>query len=254
MKKFLLIFSLLLFSTSAMIAADDNADPFLHNLADSYKEWHNVEFSGKLHSSLLPLSPSVKIYMEKDSLIQISVRVSLMGEVMRVEVNPREVVAVNKMKGNYFCQPLAQVFKHDPYALSELQSIFMARVIVPGKGEFSPQLVDAFNFVKDVDGNYVLLPNSEDLTSWVNYGFLVDPSYRTLALMTLIYGKGSADLIYTYKQNTMSMDISLDINDKKMNAQLEFSSVKYGGSPMSAINYKKYTRLNSLREMIKNIL
>ena len=75
MKKFLLIFSLLLFSTSAMIAADDNADPFLHNLADSYKEWHNVEFSGKLHCSLLPLSPSVKIYMEKDSLIQISVRV-----------------------------------------------------------------------------------------------------------------------------------------------------------------------------------
>ena len=50
------------------------------------------------------------------------------------------------------------------------------------------------------------------------------------------------------------MDISLDINDKKMNAQLEFSSVKYGGSPMSAINFKKYTRLNSLREMIKNIL
>ncbi|MGN0237450.1 MAG: DUF4292 domain-containing protein [Lepagella sp.] len=254
MKKFLLIFTLLLFSSSVMIAVDENSEPFLQNLANSYTEWQNVEFSGKLHCSLLPLSPSVKIYMERDSLIQISVRVSLMGEVMRVEINPREVVAVNKMKGNYFSQPLAQAFKHDPYALRELQSIFLARVIVPGKGEFAPHLVDAFSFVKDVDGNYVLLPNSEELTEYVNYGFLVDPGYHTIALMTLIYGKGNAELIYSYKQNSMAMDITLDINDKKVNAQLDFNSVKYGGSRMSAINYKKYTRLNSLREMIKNIL
>lgn len=53
--------------------------PILNNIINSYTPWTSAEFSGKVKTDKLPVSPTIKMYMVRDSLIQISARCALVG-------------------------------------------------------------------------------------------------------------------------------------------------------------------------------
>lgn len=71
---------------------------FLNIIISSYTPWQSVELNGKLQMERLPLTPSVRIYMEYKQKIFISVRAPFVGEVGRVEIDSTQVVAVNRLK------------------------------------------------------------------------------------------------------------------------------------------------------------
>ena len=99
MKKTLICFLLAL--TMAVPACAQNFNAVINDIIDSYMPWQSAEFSGKLKTDKLPVSPNVKIYMVRDSLLQISVRAPLLGEVGRLNLTHDEVLVVNKMKKIY---------------------------------------------------------------------------------------------------------------------------------------------------------
>mgnify|MGYP002908447808 FL=1 len=61
-------------------ATDAEGQAFLNALAASYTPWSSVQLDGKLRMDKLPVSPSVRIYMEKGKKLYISVRAPFVGD------------------------------------------------------------------------------------------------------------------------------------------------------------------------------
>lgn len=160
-------------------------DAVIDNIVESYTPWQSVEFSGRLKCDRLPLSPSVKMYMVRDSLLQISVRAPLLGEVGRLNVTRDEVLVVNKMRRVYCSEPAESLFELWPSMLSDLQSVFLARVAVLGSGELDAKNSAVVDAGDDGEGNWIIVPQTDPGTLPFNYGYLVSPAGRTLAMMGL---------------------------------------------------------------------
>jgi len=228
-------------------------DAVIDNIVESYTPWQSVEFSGRLKCDRLPLSPSVKMYMVRDSLLQISVRAPLLGEVGRLNVTRDEVLVVNKMRRVYCSEPAESLFELWPSMLSDLQSVFLARVAVLGSGELDAENSAVVDAGDDGEGNWIIVPQTDPGTLPFNYGYLVSPAGRTLAMMGSVTGKGSLTIEYSYPGRGEQLDITLDrSNGKKTEATLEFTSVKWGGTEMSPVRLGNYSKVG-LKEFIGSI-
>lgn len=228
-------------------------DAVIDDIVESYVPWQSAEFSGRIKCDRLPLSPTVKMYMVRDSLLQISVRAPLLGEVGRINVTRDEVLAVNKMRRVYCSEPASRLFELWPSVLSDLQSVFLARVAVLGSGELDAENGVTVDVEDDGEGNWVLVPQTDPGTLPFNYGYLVSPAGRTLAMMGAVPGKGSLTIEYSYPGRGEQLDITLDRSSgKKTEATLEFTSVKWGGTEMSPVRLGNYTKVG-LKEFIGSI-
>lgn len=84
------------------------------SITASWEAWTSVGISGKFRMAGLPLSPSVKIYMVRDSSIFISLRAPLVGEVGRAEIADSTLLVVNKMNKTYVEEPIARALAYYP--------------------------------------------------------------------------------------------------------------------------------------------
>jgi len=243
-------------STVGEVAAGDcgGANTATEDIVIAYPEWHNVEFSGKLAADKLPLKPTIKIYMVRDSLIQLSARVPLMGEVARVTMTPRHLEIVNRYKKTY-CEENADGMNDlYPSGLSDLQSFLLARAVVLGQGEVHGEVADMADVHRMDNGNIILVPRTEPGLVPFSYGYLLSPSLRTLATLVNIAGKASLELQYTYEDRGMRIDALYDnMKGKSYNVQLDFNTVRWGGREMQPVRTSGYTKL-SLKEFIKNLM
>ena len=73
----------------------------VEKMAERFSSWNTVMLSAQLQMDGLPLSPSLKIFMEKGKSMSMSVRAPFIGEAGRLEFANDTVVAVNKMKNVY---------------------------------------------------------------------------------------------------------------------------------------------------------
>lgn len=226
-------------------------NPVIDDIIQSYLPWTNVEFQGKLRTDKLPLQPTVKIYMVCDSLVQISVRVPLLGEVGRLNWTKDEILIVNKLKKTYVRESSQKFFEMYPTAMSDLQNIFLARVVILGSGSLSYENSSEVLIEPTGDGDWILMPDTGDKNIPFMYGYLISQNGRTAAL-TGATGKGSLEILYSYANGGMSMDCSVDTGKKTYNAELSFSSVKWGGSEMSIPGVGNYTKM-SFKEFLKNL-
>jgi len=233
--------------------AKEIADPVIDDIVRSYQPWNTAEFSGKLKYEKLPLTPNVKIYMVRDSLLQLSVRAPFVGEVGRIQITKDEFLAVNKLKRTYCRESAARLFDMYPGALGDLQSLFLARVVLLGDGELSSGNSATFDVEEDGEGNWMLLPQLDPGVIPFNYGYLVSQDSKTRALMAAMAGKGTLQILYSYQNRGLQMEIELDRpKGKKFEASLDFTSVKWGGSPMSPIKLTNYRQLG-LKEFIRTL-
>lgn len=256
MKRLMLILTLALASICAARADGDSPavpDPVLEDIVRSYIPWTSAEFSGKLNCDLLPLSPTVKMYMECDTLLQISVRAPLVGEVGRLELTPSRFMVVNKMKRTYCSEDAAKLLEIYPGLIRDLQSLFLARVVVFGSGPLAYDNVARVEIEEDREGGWMLIPETGGNALDIRYGYLVGAGSRTRALVANIAGKGDLEVRYDYRNRGEQMDIRFDNGRKKpFEARFDFSSVRWGGTAMTPIKLDNYQRL-SVKELMRSL-
>lgn len=241
------------FGVSAQTASTiGDINPALDDIIRSYLPWQSAEFNGKLKMDGLPISPTIKMYMEKDSLIQISVRASILGEVARIDLTRGNILVVNKMKRTYLSESTDNLMQAYPGLISDLQSLFLARVTVLGEGQ-----LDYTNYnvveLQDTDKDlWKVIPATDGLSD-LGYWYLVNKSSRTQSLNIELPGTLAAEIDYAYANRGMRMDFNIDTDGKKIELGLDFSSVKWGGSRMAPANLNNYTR-QDIKTFVKSFM
>ena len=185
----ILIAVILLFSVS-MHAEEKKLDSSSRNemidsIVSDWDSWEKLSLSGKFKMEGLPLSPSVKIFMERDSSIIISLRAPFVGEAGRLEVTPDSVLAVNKMKKTYCKESLEGFMAYYPGTLSDLQEILLGRVVLPGFGTLMETDYDNVEIYTDDYSEFSLIPSENALLEGVSYGYLIDGTMKPTVLLII---------------------------------------------------------------------
>lgn len=233
---------------------DEEALEIVNKILNGYTEWQSASFTGKLRTSMLklPVSPTVKIYMEKGELIQLSVSAPFIGEVGRAEITPSEVLVVNKYKKTYVRESAEAAMSRDSGLLDEVQSLLLGRIVILGKGELSMGLLKDVLFERENNGEWIVVPNREGEESGLQYGYVVNANGRTQVLYGMMQGRTeTATLTYDYSGGGMELGLDLQLLKKRIEGQLDFSSVKWGGNRMSSINLDRYQKV-TFSEFVTN--
>lgn len=203
-----------------------------------YVEWKSVEFSGKISLDILPISVSLKMYMEKNQLIQLSLRAPFLGEIGRIDITPQEILLVNRYNKTYACESMSNIIELVPDALEDVQCLFLGRVVVPGCGQLNENNLSLVTFYGDTaDNQWVVYPDMMPRDGTFDYGYLIDPNGRTNSFYAAVSNKkGSALIKYLYSNNSMRMDVNVDWGKKNFDGSLDFSSIRWGGTPMADVN------------------
>lgn len=233
---------------------DEEALEIVNKILNGYTEWQSASFTGKLRTSMLklPVSPTVRIYMEKGELIQLSVSAPFIGEVGRAEITPSEVLVVNKYKKTYVRESAEAAMSRDHGLLDQVQSLLLGRIVILGKGELSMGLLKDVQFERENNGEWIVVPNREGEESGLQYGYVVNANGRTQVLYGMMQGRTeTATLTYDYAGGGMTLGLDLQLPKKRIEGQLDFSSVKWGGNRMSSINLDRYQKV-TFSEFVTN--
>lgn len=244
---------LILLTLTAIFAAraQTGFDPVIDNIVRSYTPWYSAEFSGKLKTEKLPVSPTVKIFMVRDSLLQISLRAPLVGEVGRLNLTPEKLTAVNKMNRTYVEEPAEKLLEVYPGLIGDLQSLLLARVVILGKGELSNSHAEIVEVDEDREGGWLLIPYVEDNKVNFSYGYQIGSNSRTLAMIAGIPDV-RLELTYGYRNRGLQIGIDFEKKGKKSEAELDFSTVRWGGKEIQPLNLINYRRV-SVKEFFKSL-
>lgn len=223
-------------------------------ISADWQEWDTASISGKFKMAGLPLSPSVKIFMQRDSSIIVSLRAPLMGEVGRAEITPDTLLVVNKMKKVYVKESLAEAMRYYPGSISDLQDLLLARVVIPGFGTLSKEIADVVEIFPEDRGEYSLVPNEEGEQPGYNYGYLIDADAFPSVLMVIPEANPEINVMLNYEffDDGTNLNFSYLSPDRIYKATLELDFPVWGGSPIDPIKLNtKYTRLN-LQQFLKS--
>lgn len=248
----IILFALVLLLASPASAQEPETMDVVNSVLNRYTPWESVTFNGKLRTTMvkLPVTPSVKIYAVKDKLFQLSLSAPFLGEVGRVEITTETLTAVNKYNKTYVRESMTNLMDIYPGLLGDLQSLFLARMVILGQGEFNLENLDEVIFTPIEDDQWALMPKEGE--GQLKYGYVVLPNGRTGALFGFLESRPeNVTLTYGY-DGGMQMSVEIDKgNGKTISGTLDFSSVKWGGNPMSPINLDRYRKV-SLSQFVKN--
>lgn len=218
-----------------------------------YSEWDVATISGKLKMKGLPLSPGIRIFMQKDSLIEISVKAPLMGEVGRIILNNNKVVGINKMNKSYSQSSIKDFLSLYPGGLSDIQSLLLGRIVVPGYGLMRNELADIME-IYEIEEGLALVPVDSASIEGIEYGYLIDEDFKPLLL--LVTSESRPDVLFqvTYEYMPGGYDLSFTSVDgaKSLSIGLELNDPEWKGSPLSEIKLDKKYREMSIEDFIKN--
>lgn len=232
---------------SAQDAMDrDTTREILALIEESSMPWERVELSGKLKSSYLPLSPSVKVYMENGTRLDLSVRAPFLGEVGRIQATADTIVAVNKMKKVYWSASMSELSEKYPGGLELLQSLLLGRMVIFGEGVIGEDMGAMVSIYPDGEEGWLLMPRQEHQVSGARYGYVAGALGETLAL--IVERENSEDYLqvdYDWKKNgKYDLIAELVIGKKLIDATLQFDTPKWDALPMSPIAVdSKYRRV-----------
>lgn len=219
----------------------------VESITEPWEDWETMTISGKLKMAGLPLSPSVKIYMEKDSLLRISLRAPLMGEVGRAEIDSDSILVVNKMKKTYVKESLAAVMLRYPLTLGDVQSVLLGRVVLPGAGELTTETRDMVELFPEEGRQYSLVPAEAIELEEFNYGYLIDDTLRATVLLVMPseHPEINVSVTYEYFDKGYDMSVSYQSPNKIYGGTLQLDYPTEGGAAIDPIKLNnKYNRVN----------
>lgn len=190
-----------------------------------YTDWDTMSISGKLSSPMLPITATVKVYMEKDELVVITVSAILVGEAARIEIDREQAVIINKLKGTYTTVLTEDIEPMLPGGLTAIQNMLLGRITLLGEGTLTPALADRLQIYDAGEGGWMLLPEQDIENSPFVYFYTVDPlSYLLKRFAVLAQsGEAEADAYYTWSGSNTTVDLVAVMGEKKMEASLRLN-------------------------------
>ena len=233
--------------TGSISGATAAPGDFIDSLSIDWKSWQRVAVNGKLKMAGLPLSPSVKLYMEYGSKIYISLRAPFVGEAGRIEITPETILAVNKMGKVYVEEPLEQALAYYPGTISDLQELLLGRIVIPGKGLLSHKLEKYIDLYPESEGACAIVPNEKGSIKGVNYGYSVDPMEGMMALVVLPEALADTrfSIEYLFYDKGYDMTLRYKSPEKSYQADLQMDEPDWEGSGFEPISLGgKYKKVN----------
>ncbi len=208
--------------------------------------WKKVELTGRVSIDGLPIKPTVKLFMESGKKLFMSIRVTFLGEVARVEIAPDEVLVVNKVKKTYFKADPKEIFEQDPSIISELQALFLGRVALVGEGEFKADQVSKVDIVQQTSDEFLVIPADVQGTGAINFGYSVSPTGRLEEMIGVYAGfDGYASLSYARAGERLQIiGEVVGLKSKINKATIEFDAPDW-----DAKGFGKLGKLNDYREV-----
>lgn len=221
-------------------------------VSDSYYEWESISLSGKLSMSGLPVTPTVKIYMEYGSLVIISVSAPFYGEVVRLEMDKKYVLAVNKMKNTYCAYPMSEIDKVCPGGLVAFQNLLLGRVSLIGSGELTPASASEVE-VYPYGASWLLLPNQDLETSECVYYYIINGNDFRLDRFSVVNQKGVTlgECNYTWGTDNYTLDLMGGMPGRYMGMTLRLNAPELNARKIARIQLgSKYKRVTP-KELMK---
>lgn len=148
-----------------------------------YQPWTVVRIQGKLKMKGMPVSPTLKIFMQRDSLVDISMRAPFVGEAGRLTVTPDSVIVVNKMNKTYAQESIPE--SPIPLGINDVQDLLLGRFFLPGHDVMNENLDELVDIYYEDEGLFNVVPKDKARIEGVKYGFLTDGYFKPLMLMIL---------------------------------------------------------------------
>ena len=262
-KKTLYIIAMVLFFFSAFNLRAQNDEPVpvdeklkkevVSTVVNGYTPWEKISISGKLSTSLLPISPSVKIYMEKGSLVVISVSSFWTGEAARIEVDREKTLLVNEMSNTYTVVPNEKIESVCPGGLDALQNMLLRRITILGQGELRHSAGDSLD-IYEVPGEALLLLPAQDLenASYI-YAYFLNPTSYALDRFVVMSPdeSGMVNVTYTNENKDTVMKFEASMGSLPMNASLKLNRPDSNPKKISRIDLGPNYREVDLRGIFK---
>lgn len=224
----------------------------LKKITATYRTWDKVQIDGKVQTDMLPVSASVRIYMENDRLVDVSVRAPFVGEAARVRITTDSVLAINKIKRTYCSESIEDLMNILPVGLPDLQDILLARVFVAGKGELSSRNADDCVMLAfpGEEGMAILPPALESPA--VTYGFACSADGLLTSFVAMEQERNLAfDADFSYGYNETAIDAELQRGERSVGARLTYSSPDFKPKAMAAPSVGSGYKKVSPRQVIK---
>lgn len=215
--------------------------------------WEVVTLNGKLRMKGLPVSPGLHIFMVKDSLIELSIKVPLMGEVGRVILTPDSVVGINKMNKTYTEAGLADFLKYYPGGIADVQDLLLGKLVMPGQGIICYENISSVEMFETEEGIAVIPVESIKMDGF-DYGYIVDQLFRPNWLLVLPEFNQNVNISinYEYEKDGYDMIVSYVENSRQLSATLELKTPEWKGEALKPVSLGKNYRSLPLGEFIKN--
>lgn len=215
--------------------------------------WQTVSLSGKLKMTGLPVTPSVKIFMQRDSLVQISLRAPFVGEVGRAEITDSTLLVVNKMDKRYVEERLDSALANYPVSLADVQELLLGRIVIPGFGLLGDGVEEMCEFFDGEEGNYAIIATEDYQPEGFNYGYMVNADGSPAALMVLDTKKPGNGVIIEYARDNKGYDLDVEWlkEGKSKKASLELDSPQWDAKGFDRIKLNSKYRKVKFEELVK---
>lgn len=243
------------------ISADDDPKPIpnkqkkelIDSITKSYSNWKNISLSGKLSSSMLPVSASVKIYMEKNKLIVMSISAPIMGEVARLEIDEDRVIAVNKLKSKYSTLEMEEISTFCPGGLEAVQNLLLGRISLLGTGQLKSSDADLLDIYKTEYGDWLLLPNNQLASADYIYLYLINMNNLLLDKFMVMTQDGSpvGECDYEWSKKDYTINFLVTLRGKPMEMKLKLNSPDSSAKKLNRIDLSNKYREVAPKDLVK---
>lgn len=219
----------------------------IDSLTLGWPDWQTAGINGKFKMAGLPVSPSVRIFMERGRSILLSLRAPLLGEVGRAEISDSVAIVVNKMAKIYVEEPLSKILSFYPGGISDIQDLLLGHMVFPGSGRLSTDIAGNIDIFTGDDGSVVVVPGAEMLLPGINYGYTVNPSEGEMTLLAMPEGEEDTygQLDYTFYENGCDLAFRFISPKKNYRATLELEDPDWNARPIDPIRLNgKYSRVD----------
>lgn len=232
---------------------DESREMILNKILAQYPEWNRYEINGKLRAGGLPVSPSLKIFMNRDEELTISVSAPFMGEVVRIELDKSKILLVNKMKKVYCEESVENLARIYPGLCGDVQSLLLGRIVLPGYGELSAQNQEQALIGCDDEGRIMVIPELQDLPVNLTLAYYTD-DFGVLEALELQDESEKEFFSMAYeinKKGDIDIVAYVPMKGKVTEVELDLNAPKEGGSRPAPVDTSKYNRIG-IAEFIKS--
>lgn len=222
-----------------------------------YQPWERVMLQGKLKMQGLPLSPTLKIFMQRDSVINISVRAPFIGEAGRLIMTLDSIMAINKMNKTYVSEQVGNFgggIIDKGRLIGNIQDLLLARFFLPGHDVMNEELDELVEIYYEEDQFNVVPKGAADIEG-VKYGYVIDDHFNPLMIVILPEQRPNIeiDVIYNYELKGYNIRMEVQDGESVKEITLEMKEPEWGAEEPKEIDIVKKYKKVGIGEFMKGI-